>query len=129
MHIDQQPNMIEGVLAGKLMREFETYEDAKIIKDCMWLLEKYLNKQLDRPINMTRTRWMTNENFLGSYAYPTFKMKENTVEEMRKPIVNDHGKPVILFGGEVTSKHNQGYVHGAMEEGWRVAKEVIDFYY
>lgn len=129
MHIDQQPNMVEGILAGKHMKEFETYEDSKIINDCIWLLEKFLNKHLDRPINMTRTRWLTNENFLGSYAYATFETGDGTFEAMRKPIFSDHGKPLVLFGGEVTSKDHQGYVHGAMEQGWRVAKELIDFYH
>lgn len=128
MHVDQQPNMIEGLLAGKLIREFETFEDEKIIRDCHWLLEKFLKRHLDRPINMTRTRWLTNENFLGSYAFPSMKAKDDSFESLSKSIDDEHGKPLILFGGEATSKDHQGYVHGAMEQGWRVAKEIIDYW-
>lgn len=128
MRVDCQDHLIEALFAGEKMWEFETYDDQKIISDCLWLLEKFLKKSLNPPINMARSKWLTNENFLGAYSYPSLKCESNSTQCLGQPILNEQGKPVVLFGGEATSKDFQGYVHGAMQSGRRVAQEVIDFY-
>lgn len=128
MYVDANENLVEGCLAGKHMKAFETYDDAKIINDFMWLLEKFLGKKLTRPINMRRSNWKTNDNFLGSYAYPSNRTSSTTIEELGKSIFDADENPIVLFGGEVTSVKYQGYVHGALETGWRVADELIEHY-
>ena len=128
MHVDNHPNLVEAFYAGGEMKEFETFPDSKILEDTMWLLEKFLGKKLKSPINMTRTRWLTDENFLGSYAYPSMLSDENSPVSLGKPVLKAQGNPVILFAGEATSKDHSGYVHGALESGRRVTQELIDYY-
>ena len=110
------------------MLEFETTDDEKLIDDCLWLLEKLLKRPFNRPLKMQRTKWLTNENFLGSYSYHALSAQENTVTNIAKPICNKQGKPILLFAGEATDKRFMGYVNGAMNSGERAAKEIIDFY-
>lgn len=128
MNVDDNENMIESLVSGSLMKEFETYEDSKIIADSMWLLEKFLGKSSQQPISMARTRWLTNEDYLGSYAHPSPRGGADASKSFSQPILNCAGKPSLLFAGEAASENYQGYVHGAMQTGWRAAQELIDFY-
>lgn len=128
MHVDDNENVIEAFVAGEFLQEFETYEDSKIIADCMWIIEKFLGKSVKQPINMARTRWLTNNDFLGSYAYPMTQGGSNISKALGESILDDTGKPSLLFAGEATSEKYQGYVHGAIQTGWKVANELTDFY-
>lgn len=125
--VDDNPNLIQAFVAGENMKSFENFSDSKIIDDCMWILEKFLKKTLKRPINMTRTKWLTNENFLGSYSYLSIASDSNSNERLGQPIFDESGKPVILFGGEATDTRFSGYVHGAWRSGNRVAQDLISF--
>lgn len=120
--------MVELLLAGEKMKEFETYDDEKIIDDFLWLVEKFFKKSLQRPKSVTRSRWLTDENFLGSYAFLSNRGKTDAMEVLGRPIVDAASKPRLLFGGEATSSNHQGFVHGAYEMGLRVAQEIIDCY-
>lgn len=110
------------------MREFETMEEGKLKNDVMWLLNKLLKKNLKYPINVKRTSWLTNENFLGSYSFHGLTAQDNTVENLAKPIFNSNGKLSLLFAGEATDKRFMGYVNGALRSGVRAAQEIIDFH-
>ena len=126
-HVDGFDKLVEGLVAGEFMREFETYKDSKIIDDCMWFIEKFFKKPVKRPINIARTRWLTDENFLGSYSFAC-KGDGDSMDILGQPVLNADKKPILLFGGEATNGAHQGYVHGAYEMGLRVAQEVINFY-
>lgn len=121
---------METVLSGNKTKEFESYSDAKVEADCMWLLEKFLKRKLPRPTAMRRTRWSSRENFLGSYAYVSMQTTANNISpsDLAKSICNANGKPVVLFAGEATCPKYQGYVHGAFDSAKRAAQEIIDFY-
>ncbi|CAG9801190.1 unnamed protein product [Chironomus riparius] len=130
LYIDGFPNLLETVLSGNKTKEFESYSDAKVESDCMWLLEKFLKRKLPRPSAMRRTRWSSRENFLGSYAYLSMQTTANNISpsDLAKSICNADGKPVLLFAGEATCPNYQGYVHGAFDSAKRAAQEIIDFY-
>lgn len=130
MHVDGFPNILETVLSGNKTKEFESYGDGKIEDDCMWLLEKFLGRNLSRPIAMRRTRWSSRENFLGSYAYISMASTANNISptDLAEPICNASGKPILLFAGEATCPKYQGYMHGAFDSGKRAAQEIIEFY-
>jgi spermine oxidase len=129
LHVDQFPKVVQVFVAGDKMLEFETVDETELVDGCMWLLEKLLKKPLKRPINVMRTKWLTHENFLGSYAFHSFTAKDETVEDLAKPICSENGKPVLLFAGEATDKKYMGYVNGALRSGVRAAQEIIDFYH
>jgi monoamine oxidase len=124
------PNVLEAILAGKKMAEFELFDDKKVIDGCIWLLEKFLGKSIPQPIAMKRTKWLTNPNFYGTYSYQSHLAGMNNVlpTDLAKSIVNAEKKPLILFAGEATDDKFPSNAHGAITSGWRVADEIITYH-
>lgn len=130
LHVDSQPKLLEGLLAGDKIKEFETISDDKIMNDCMWLLQKFLKQKITKPKAMIRTKWGSNENFLGTYSYLSVESAKNgiTCENLAESIKDENLKPILLFSGEATDSKYQGYVHGSINSGRRSAEEIIDYY-
>lgn len=115
-------------MAGTKLKDFEGLTDAQLIEDVMWLLEKFLEKPLPRPINLKRTRWMTNKNFLGSYSYLSMDSEktESKPKDLAEPLFNTKGQLKILFAGEATDEKHSSYSHGAVASGWRAADNLLN---
>lgn len=65
--------------------------------------------------------WGAEPYIQGLYSYPTVHTTEASREALARPL---SGK--IFFAGEATNTFGaSGTVHGAMETGWRAAKEVL----
>ncbi|XP_070503813.1 spermine oxidase-like [Chironomus tepperi] len=130
LHLDGFPYILETLLGGNKMHEFETFSDEKIENDCIWLLEKFMKVRILRPIAMRRTRWLTRENFHGSYSYcsMTTAAKDVYPEDLKETVFNKNGKPTLLFAGEATSSKFQGYVHGALDTGKEAADKLIEYF-
>ncbi|XP_070491017.1 spermine oxidase-like isoform X2 [Chironomus tepperi] len=128
--VDQFPNLLEVFLGGSNLNEFETSSDSKIIDDCMWLLEKSLAKTLPKPKSMIRTKWLTNENFLGAYSYGSIDADKANVrpKDIAESIKNVDEAPILLFAGEATDDRYPSMAHGAVRSGFRAADEIVDFY-
>lgn len=129
VRVDGFPNLLEGFISGRRIQQFEKLNDTKLVDDCMWMLEKFLAKQLPRPISMKRTRWWTNRNFLGSYSYLSVTANTNNVHPkvLAQPLLNVANKPVIFFAGEATDEKFSSYTNGAVSSGWRVGRELISY--
>lgn len=112
------------------MKEFENLDDEKVIADCMWLLEKFLGKSLPKPINIRKTRWLTNKNFYGTYSYQSVDADRGGIlpRHLAKSLLNAAYKPVVLFAGEATDDLFPSNAHGAVSSGWRAAEELIAFH-
>lgn len=64
--------------------------------------------------------WSDDPYSYGSYSFPTVGM-EDTRDVLQKPIEN-----TIFYCGEATNtRGHPGMVHGALEEGKRVAREIL----
>jgi spermine oxidase len=124
--VDSLPHLVEFAVVGESLRNFKLMTDEKVSHDSTWLLRRFLKTQFEPPINVIKTKWLTEDNFLGSYAYPSMTFNENSLKNLVEPILNSQGRPAILFAGEATSEKYQGYVHGALDSGWRVAQQLID---
>ena len=129
--VDAHPNVLSGFIAGKQIKLFEQLSDEQVMEDCIWLFEKFLSKSVSitKPISIKTTKWMTNENFLGSYSYlSTATAKMNvTPMDLAKPLMSNAQKPCIMFAGEATH-HITGFAHGAIETGWREGQRIVDFH-
>lgn len=128
MRVDGSTSVIEAIVAGDKLNDFENFDDLKIINDCMWLLEKFLSKPLKPPTNMIRSKWLTHDSFLGSFSYSSLSSTHNSVQQLAKSVRSKDDKPILLFAGEATDERYQGSVQGAMHSGLRAAQELIDFY-
>jgi hypothetical protein len=67
-----------------------------------------------------RTKWRSNENFMGTYAFATTKTKPLHWSNMEKPISACNW----YFCGEHTSFQYRGSVHGAFLSGIKVGKMI-----
>lgn len=127
--LDAFPNVLEALLAGPHMNEFETISDEQIVDDTMWLLEKFLQKKLQRPKSMTRTKWLTSPNFLGSYSYNSVDAWKFNIKakDLQETLYNLKKKPEVLFAGEHTDELYSSNAHGAVNSGYRAADELISY--
>lgn len=128
--VDQFPNILELFVGGPKINEFEARSDQQLIDDCMWMLEKFLGKSLPKPLNMTRTKWLTNDNFLGAYSYGSIEAEKANVgvKQIASSIKNTNDAPIILFAGEATDLKFPSMAHGAVRSGFTAAKKIIEFY-
>lgn len=108
------------------MKTFESLTDEKLSSDCVWVIEKFLRRNVPRPISMKRTRWLANKHFMGSYSYLTMNSELEKVnpKDLAEPLVNPDNKPVVLFAGEATHEKYSSLSHGAVESGWKAAIEL-----
>lgn len=129
IRVDGFPNLLEALIAGRKIKEFEALNDTKLIDDAMWLLETFTDKKLPRPKSMRRTRWMTSKNFLGSYSYFSMDAAANRVspQTLSQSLFNVAMKPVILFTGEATDSKFSSYAHGAVASGSRTGNELVAY--
>lgn len=129
VRLDYFPNVIEAMVSGTNLDKFELASDQKVMDDCHWMLEKFLNKQLPRPINIKKSKWKTKENFFGSYSYQSLAADRNGIlpRDLAKSLVNIDNKPIVLFAGEHTDDQFASNAHGAIRSGRRVADELIKF--
>lgn len=118
------PHLLEGFISGEHVKTFEEISDEKLIDDCMWVLEKFFNRELPKPKAMRRTRWESNPHFLGTYSYINVGLENLNFKDLAEPIRNFDGKPFIHFAGEATDFKYPGYVHGAVDSGYRAANEI-----
>lgn len=127
--VDSYPNILEFFIAGSKLKNFEELTDDKLIDDVMWVLEKFLAKALPRPINIQRTRWLTSNNFLGSYSYLSMDSErtESTPKDLAESLLDTQGHPKILFAGEATHEKHSSFSNGAVESGWKAADELLTF--
>jgi spermine oxidase len=129
VRVDGFPNIIEALIAGERLKDFETHSDAKIIADCMWLLQKFLKKTLPAPTSMKRTKWITSRNFNGSYSFLSVAAEKNNVSpaDLAQSILNINKKPILMFAGEATHAKYSSYAHGALSSGWKAANDLLLF--
>jgi spermine oxidase len=129
VRLDAFPNVIEAMVSGKYLDQFELSSDQKVVEDCQWMLEKFLNRKLPRPIDIKKTKWKTKDNFCGSYSYQSLAAHRNGIfpRDLAKSLVNIANKPVVLFSGEHTDDQFASNAHGAIRSGIRVADELIEF--
>ena len=129
--VDAHPNVLSGFISGKYSKIFEEMSYEQIMEDCIWLFEKFLCKSvtIKKPIGIKTSKWLTNENFLGSYSCPSTTTSINvTPEDLAKPLMSNAEKPCIMFAGEATHSTLTGLGNAAIETGWREGQRIVDFY-
>jgi spermine oxidase len=128
-YVDGFPNVLEAELGGKGFEEFETLSDEEVEKAVLWVLRKFLKREIPKPINMKKTQWKTKENFWGSYSYESVAAYDAGIlpSTLCKNIYVED-KPTILFAGEACHDVLPGLTQGAVMSGFDEAKEILKFY-
>ncbi|XP_015111728.1 protein anon-37Cs [Diachasma alloeum] len=128
--IEWKPKVICLWMAGPNIKEMELLPEELVKNQSLWLLTKFFGKlyNLTEPSDMKRTQWNSNENFLGTYSYPSLDTEKHnaTVLDLAKPVMcRNCSRPAIMFAGEATADI-YGTVNGAIGSGWREAERIIN---
>ncbi|XP_059608522.1 spermine oxidase-like [Phlebotomus argentipes] len=128
--VDYQPNVLCGWISGVKARKMERDTDENVKRGVMFLLKKFLKRNIPEPKAIRRSQWFSNPNFRGSYTFRsiTTDLLNTCPDDLAKPLTNSVGKPVVCFAGEATHPHYYSTVHGAIESGWREAERLTSLY-
>ncbi|XP_044506892.1 probable polyamine oxidase 4 [Mangifera indica] len=101
--------------AGRFANDLEKLSDESAAKFVMLQLKKMFPDATE-PVHYLVSRWGSDPNSLGCYAYDVVGMPEDLYERLQAPLGS------IFFGGEAVSMDHQGSVHGAYSAGVMAAQ-------
>ncbi len=145
--IAHKPDVLQLWIAGAGARKMETLTDEQVKADVVALMEKFLRKSYpdmvaepsDILVSSRRifttiglilivtstlqvTRWHSNPLVRGSYSHQTVEsVRMDAMSEMFEPEMGGR----LRFAGEATHPTFSSTVHGAIEAGWREAREIL----
>ena len=120
-------NMYVAWFAGEDAQAIEGLQDSELTEGICLVLEIFLQTPIDRPIRVERSRWCTDQLFLGSYSYNAIGSSKVDREILAKPI-NGSTPLQLLFAGEATHTTQFGTTNGAFETGIRAANQILQLY-
>ncbi|XP_015127792.1 spermine oxidase [Diachasma alloeum] len=129
--VEYKPKLYQIWLSGPHLEQMERLSEDLFKNQTLEIIQRFFGKthNLTEPTEIQRTSWNTNENFRGSYSYPTMQ-SVTTVSgpaELGEPVMRG-GIPVLSFAGEATEPKYFAMVHGAIASGWREADRLINLY-
>ena len=105
----------------------ENTNSTELAEGICLVLEKFLQKPIDRPIVVEKSTWCTDRLFLGTYSHHLKGSSTRDRDVLSQPL---HGSmPLqVLFAGEASHPTLYSTTHGAYNTGIREADRLIDFY-
>ncbi|MEM7279031.1 MAG: FAD-dependent oxidoreductase, partial [Pseudomonadota bacterium] len=97
----------------------EQMSDAEVIAAIMAHLRAVCGEDTPDPVQLLRTKWVSDENAYGAYSYASNGVRSDAFEVFETPVGSR-----LFFAGEHTSKDYRGTVHGAYLSGIREAKRI-----
>lgn len=101
-------------------RQTESMTDAQIISEIMIHLRDIYGNAIPNPKNMLRTKWNSDEHFLGAYSYTAVGTEMRHFEDLAQQVSNK-----VFFAGEHTHIEYFSTAHGAYLSGIREADKII----
>jgi len=87
------------------------------------------DSSLPNPVEVIRTSWVSDQDFLGTYSYPGLQTEVPAHQlALSEPLKDRQGVPRVLFCGEATHPDSYGTVHGARQTGLREAKRLLEMW-
>nr|XP_022913145.1 probable polyamine oxidase 5 [Onthophagus taurus] len=128
LSVDYNPNLLYLWFDGQTIPFIENLSEEDLMDGIQFALNQFFGHKFEipKPINILRSKWYTNENFLGTYSYQTIESrKQPSNKHLGEPLQDQYGKDVIFFAGEATSLDHFSTVHGAIQSGFREADNVL----
>uniref|UniRef100_A0A182JEU0 Amine oxidase domain-containing protein n=1 Tax=Anopheles atroparvus TaxID=41427 RepID=A0A182JEU0_ANOAO len=126
-----QPNIVAAWINGAAGGQAELLSDATIVDGVLHILGIFAkNVRFGNVQAVLRSNWSSDRHFRGSYSSRSMTTEQlNTgAKFLATPLINDAGKPVVLFAGEATNEKKFSTVHGAIESGQREADRLVELY-
>ncbi|XP_015127812.1 spermine oxidase [Diachasma alloeum] len=129
--VEYKPKLYFLWLSGPYAEQMERIPDDQLRNQTVEFLQKFLGStgNITEPTEIIRSFWNTNENFRGSYSFPTMQSVGTNAgpHDLGTPVMRK-GVPVLQFAGEATDPAHFSNVHGAIVSGWREADRLINLY-
>ncbi|CAG5127336.1 unnamed protein product, partial [Candidula unifasciata] len=99
-----QPNMLEFWLTLDQVEIVEALEDNEVIDVCHELLQHFLREygNIPKPVEIYRTKWLSNPFIRGTYSYPTCDICEEDLLHLGRPLPSP--EVIARFAFKVTWK-------------------------
>ncbi len=113
-----------GFAGGNSATEQIEYDQESLIEDSLSELSQVLGPEIqDQYLDASLSNWIHDPWTLGSYSYAPLG-----ASGARQTLAEPVGQ-TLFFAGEATNTiGHAATVHGAIETGWRAAKEIIDIH-
>ncbi|XP_048517929.1 spermine oxidase [Dendroctonus ponderosae] len=127
---ENNPKVLIAWYAGKCIPQMERLSEEAIRDGHRYIITKFLASHFDvsMPVEMIKSSWLSNPNFRGTYSYESTESGKGLPRQLGAPLVDENGKPKVLFAGEATHPYYFSTVHGAIESGYREAERLIQLY-
>jgi polyamine oxidase len=118
------PRVLIAYVGGSRAETLSSMNDADAVLTFIKTLEKFGEIELMKKIKSSKViRWdITNPHFMGAYSYGSVTSNQQDRITLARPINNK-----LYFAGEACNTNlNAAMVHGAIETGITVAREIVN---
>ncbi|MGI9626744.1 MAG: flavin monoamine oxidase family protein, partial [Longimicrobiales bacterium] len=114
--------ILTGYMGGEAAERFAALGKEQAIQEALGQLQQMFGvKDLEsRLVSAEFVTWATDEYSKMAYTYVPVG-GAGLRDQLAAPV-----ERTLFFAGEATNRDNSGYVHGALESGFRAADEVIE---
>ena len=126
LHVENS-NVYKMWFSGEEAEAVEKATEFELAEGICLMLEKFLQRPIDRPVRVERSTWCGDKLFLGSYSYYHTGSTRLDREVLAQP-VNGSTPLQLLFAGEATHPSIFSTTVGAYESGIREADRLLSIY-
>lgn len=116
---DPSVNALMTFAYADYARQTETMTDAQVTGAIMAHLRDIYGSATPNPRHLLRTKWQSNPNAFGAYAYTSVDTQMEDFDRLADPINNK-----VFFAGEHTEADYFSTAHGAYLSGMREANRI-----
>lgn len=118
-----------AIFVGEDALAVENASDTEVAEGMCLVLEKFLQKPVDRPVLIVKATWCTDRFFQGAYSHaPKGHGNSNGNRETLAQPLNGSTPLQVLFAGEATHQTLYSTMYGAYDTGIREANRLLKFY-
>ncbi|EDV20657.1 uncharacterized protein TRIADDRAFT_31591 [Trichoplax adhaerens] len=121
------PNALLFWFVGEDAIRVEKLSEKQLSSYLTRVLKKFIvDKTIQEPDIVIRTKWHEDPYVRGSYSYVNTNACGKDIDVLAEPILDYQGRPLILFAGEATDRSYYSTAHGAYLSGQREANRILD---
>ncbi|KAJ2950553.1 hypothetical protein O0L34_g8797 [Tuta absoluta] len=121
-------NTVTMWTVGDVTKQVEVMPEDEVKRKAIATLRRFMKIDIPEPTDMLRTTWFSNEFTRGAYTYNSMVEAEvpTARADLEAPLMDEAGKPRVLFAGEGSHSSHFSTVHGAADTGRREALRLLD---
>ena len=118
-----------AIFVGEDALAVENASHVELAEGMCLVLERFLQKPVDRPVLIEKSTWCTDRLFLGAFSHaPKGHGNSDGNREMLAQPLHGSTPLQVLFAGEATHQTLYSTMYGAYDTGIREANRLLKFY-